>query len=97
MFYTLFWLGNGWESRDVTFNRSYNKRHQDKGEDAMQDLSDHTIKRYHLRERLGAGGFGIVYKAYQPVVERDVAIKIILSGLANQPDFIEYLADCSRL
>jgi serine/threonine protein kinase len=34
------------------------------------------------------GGFGAVYRAYQTTVGREVAIKIILPGLANQPDFI---------
>lgn len=46
------------------------------------------IKGYELRERIGTGGFGAVYKAYQSTIGREVAIKIILPGLANQPDFI---------
>lgn len=46
------------------------------------------IKGYDLRERIGAGGFGAVYKAYQSTVGREVAIKVILPGLSNQPDFI---------
>jgi serine/threonine protein kinase/WD40 repeat protein len=47
-----------------------------------------NIKGYDLRDRIGAGGFGAVYRAYQTTVGREVAIKIILPGLANQPDFI---------
>lgn len=54
----------------------------------MQELTLPAIKGYELRECLGEGGFGAVYKAYQPAVGREVAIKIILPGLANQPDFI---------
>jgi serine/threonine protein kinase len=54
----------------------------------MQNLSGRTIKGYELRDCLGAGGFGAVYKASQASVGREVAIKIILPGLANQPDFI---------
>ncbi|MBN8640069.1 MAG: protein kinase [Anaerolineae bacterium] len=46
------------------------------------------IKGYELRERIGTGGFGAVYKAYQTTVGRDVAIKVILPDRANQPDFI---------
>lgn len=46
------------------------------------------IKGYEIRERIGAGGFGAVYKAYQTTVGRDVAIKVILPDRANQPDFI---------
>lgn len=54
----------------------------------MQNLAGQTIKGYELRECLGMGGFGAVYKAYQAAVGREVAIKIILPGLASQPDFI---------
>lgn len=54
----------------------------------MNIASNHHVKGYELRERIGAGGFGAVFKAYQSTVGREVAIKIILPGLANQPDFI---------
>ena len=54
----------------------------------MDDLSGKTIRGYELRRLIGAGGFGAVYQAYQPVVQREVAIKIILPARANQPDFI---------
>ncbi len=47
-----------------------------------------TIKGYELRERIGSGGFGVVHRAYQATVGREVAIKIILPHFANQPDFI---------
>ena len=32
-----------------------------------------TVRGYELRERIGAGGFGEVYRAYQPSVGREVA------------------------
>jgi serine/threonine protein kinase len=54
----------------------------------MQDLSGQAIKGYELHELIGAGGFGAVYRAYQPLIKRDVAIKVILPEYANQPDFI---------
>jgi len=47
-----------------------------------------TIRGYELHERIGAGGFGEVYRAYQPSVGREVAIKVILPQFANEPDFI---------
>jgi serine/threonine protein kinase len=47
-----------------------------------------NIKGYELREQIGEGGFGVVYRAYQPVIDRDVALKVILPDLANQPEFI---------
>jgi WD40 repeat protein/serine/threonine protein kinase len=55
---------------------------------AMDDLSGETIKGYMLREMIGIGGFAAVYRAYQPTVEREVAIKIILPRYANDPDFV---------
>ncbi len=54
----------------------------------MENLSGQAIKGYELREQLGAGGFGAVYLAYQPLVKREVAVKVILPRYANQPDFI---------
>lgn len=49
---------------------------------------DHTIRGYELRERLGEGDFGIVYRAYQSSVGREVAIKVIRPEFANRPAFI---------
>ncbi|RPI82598.1 MAG: hypothetical protein EHM41_17975, partial [Chloroflexi bacterium] len=43
---------------------------------------------YELREKIGSGGFGTVYKAYQPGIDREVAIKIVNPELANKPEFI---------
>jgi WD40 repeat protein/tRNA A-37 threonylcarbamoyl transferase component Bud32 len=54
----------------------------------MDDLSGRVIKGYELREMIGLGGFAAVYRAYQFVVEREVAIKVILAKHANAPDFI---------
>ena len=54
----------------------------------MKDLSGKIIRGYELRERIGEGGFGVVYRAHQPSIERDVVIKAILPVYANNPDFI---------
>ena len=47
-----------------------------------------AIRGYELQEQIGEGGFGAVYRAYQPSVGREVAIKVILPKYANHPDFI---------
>ncbi len=47
-----------------------------------------AIKGYELHERIGSGGFGVVHRATQTTVGREVAIKIILPHFANHPDFI---------
>ncbi len=54
----------------------------------MDDLSGQAIKGYELHDLIGAGGFGAVYRAYQPLIKRDVAMKIILPEYANHPEFI---------
>jgi WD40 repeat protein/serine/threonine protein kinase len=52
------------------------------------DLTGQTLKGYELLELIGKGGFGSVYRAYQPVIDREVALKIILPEHANDPEFI---------
>lgn len=52
------------------------------------DLSGRAIRGFELGERIGTGGYGVVYRAVQSTVERDVAVKIILPKFANQPEFI---------
>ncbi len=58
------------------------------GEIGLEDLSGRAVKGFQLGEMIGSGGFGVVYRAVQPSVERDVAVKIILPRYANHPEFI---------
>lgn len=46
------------------------------------------VRGYELREPLGEGDFGVVYRAFQPSVGREVAIKMIRAEFANRGDFI---------
>ena len=54
----------------------------------MDDLSGQEIRGYKLIERIGEGGFGVVYRAKQPAVDREVAIKVILPEFAEHPEFV---------
>ncbi|NDJ85702.1 MAG: protein kinase [Chloroflexi bacterium] len=54
----------------------------------MDDLSGQKIRGYELQELVGAGGFGAVYRAVQPAVQRQVAVKVILPRYARHPEFI---------
>jgi WD40 repeat protein/serine/threonine protein kinase/DNA-binding SARP family transcriptional activator len=46
------------------------------------------VRGYELREQVGGGEFGVVYRAYQPSVGREVAIKVIRPEFVNQPAFV---------
>ncbi|MBS1964787.1 MAG: protein kinase [Chloroflexi bacterium SZAS-1] len=54
----------------------------------LDTLPGQAVKGYEIRECLGRGGFGAVFRALQPGVAREVAIKVILPQLADLPDFI---------
>ena len=45
--------------------------------------------RYRIEALLGQGGMSAVYRAHDPNLRRTVAVKLIHSHLANDPDFIQ--------
>jgi hypothetical protein len=47
-----------------------------------------TIGKYQIVEHLGRGGMAEVYKAYQPALDRYVAVKLMHSFLADDEDFL---------
>lgn len=47
------------------------------------------INIYEIIERIGEGGFGFVYKAHDPALDRFVAIKVIRPEIESSPDFVE--------
>jgi DNA-binding SARP family transcriptional activator/WD40 repeat protein len=47
-----------------------------------------SIRGYELRDVLGRGDFGVVYRAYQPSMAREVAIKVIRPSYANDRAFV---------
>ncbi|NDJ36198.1 MAG: serine/threonine protein kinase, partial [Chloroflexi bacterium] len=52
-----------------------------------EDLSGQQIAGFRLQERIGRGGMSTVYRARQPVVGRDVAVKVIEGRLARQASY----------
>lgn len=47
-----------------------------------------TLGKYRITDHLGSGGMSEVYKAYQPGLDRYVAIKVLHSFLAQEEDFL---------
>src|ERR671914_757567 len=45
--------------------------------------------RYRLEERVGSGGMSSVYRAFDPTLERWVAIKLMHRDISNDPDQLE--------
>ncbi len=52
-------------------------------------LVGRTLGAYQVVEQIGAGGMGAVYKAYQPSMERHVAIKVLPDSLAQDAQFLQ--------
>jgi serine/threonine protein kinase/WD40 repeat protein len=56
-----------------------------------------SIRGYELREESGRGSLGVVYRAYQPSVGREVAMKVIHPEVAGTPDFVRRFAEEARV
>lgn len=54
----------------------------------MDSLIGREIGKYTITELLGEGGMAVVYKAHQPSLDRDVAIKILTGPLARDEEFV---------
>ena len=57
-------------------------------QDPDLDLKGEPLRGYRLLEQIGEGAFGVVYRATQPQIGREVAIKAVPPELANHPDFV---------
>lgn len=53
----------------------------------MIDLIGTTLGQYEIKQKVGQGGMSHVYKAYQPALDRFVAVKVLSPALAEQPGF----------
>ncbi len=52
-------------------------------------LIGQSLGQFVIRDHQGAGGMGSVYRAYQPKLKREVAVKVLSHSLASQPGYVE--------
>src|SRR5215218_6454960 len=57
-------------------------------QDPGLDLRGEPLRGYRLLEKIDAGPTGAVFRALQPRVERDVAVKIFHEAIAVDPEFV---------
>ena len=57
-------------------------------QDPSLETTARRLRGYRLAEQIGAGSFGVVYRAFQPHVDREVAINVVHPRLANDGAFV---------
>ncbi len=55
----------------------------------MIDLIGKTVGQYRIIRELGRGGMAVVYEAYQPALNRTVAVKVLPPGLSTDTAFVQ--------
>ncbi len=56
---------------------------------SIENLAGQRLGQYQVTALLGMGGMGAVYRATQPSLKRDVALKVMPPALAQQTEFLE--------
>lgn len=54
----------------------------------MTDLSGRIIGQYHITEEIGRGGMATIYRAHQPSMNREMAIKVLPPQFTQDPTFM---------
>ena len=59
-------------------------------------LVGRTIGRYQITEELGEGGVGVVYRAHDATLGRDVALKVLRPELGRYPERVRRFSQEAR-
>ena len=59
------------------------------GDPSLAPMATEAVPGYELAEVIGEGSFGSVYRAVQPSVGREVAVKVVRPELADDPRFVQ--------
>src|SRR5271168_4291477 len=64
--------------------------------DHSRPMIGQTLGHYRIIENIGAGGMGVVYRAHDGQLDRDVALKILPGGTSNDAKAQSRLRDEAR-
>jgi len=62
----------------------------------MNEWIGKTLDRYEITQYLGEGDFGAVFKSYDSVLQRDVALRVMKSEFAKDPNLRERFLNIAR-
>ncbi|HEV2581982.1 MAG TPA: FHA domain-containing serine/threonine-protein kinase, partial [Ktedonobacteraceae bacterium] len=69
---------------------------QSANNDDMNALIGRSLGQYRIVDRIGAGGMATVFKAYQPTLDRYVAVKVLPAYHARDPVFVKRFVQEAR-
>ncbi len=58
------------------------------GDLRFDSVQEQGARGYELQDEIGAGAYGVIHRAIQPAIGREVAVKVIRRRYANDPSFI---------
>jgi tetratricopeptide (TPR) repeat protein/predicted Ser/Thr protein kinase len=90
----LLWVNNNFQELDL--ESSLDQLGLTDGSVIRIQSAVNKIGRYEIQEQLGEGGMGVVYKAYDPNLDKIVAIKVIHPDKANDGVLLQRFAREAR-
>ncbi|MBL8937396.1 MAG: serine/threonine protein kinase [Archangium sp.] len=60
-------------------------------------LIGQKLQEYIIKERIGVGGMGVVYRAVQALINKEVAIKVLRSDVVTDPRDVDRMLDEARI